>query len=117
MTLLLLTYLFLDSSHIFSHLEVADTELVLLADAANSVHQAVPLPLPVAAAARHRAVGPRRPGRPPGAAANVAGLRLLCLPFAAGGHRRSVIITVSLLLQQAVARPPAAATTAAGAAL
>jgi hypothetical protein len=92
------------------YLEVADAELVLLTDTANAVHETLPLPLPVAAAAGRRTVGPGRPGGPARAAGRVARLHLLRLARAA-----SSVAAVSL--KPAVAGPATAAAAAAGAAL
>ncbi len=93
---------------IFSHLEIADAELVLLAYTADPVHQTVPLPLPVAAAASRRAIGPGGPGGPARAAAHVASLRLL---------RFAVAASAAVSRQQAVARSPTVAAAATGAAV
>ncbi len=68
---------------VFTHLEIANAELVLLAYTADPVHQTVPLPLPVAAAASRRTIGPGRPGGPARAAAHVTLLRLLYFAVAA----------------------------------
>ena len=70
----------------FSYLEVAHAELVLLADAADPVHQAIPLPLPEAATTGGRAVAPPRPGGPARTAARITHLRLIGLPGTAGCH-------------------------------
>jgi hypothetical protein len=93
---------------LFTHLEIADAELVLLAYTADPVHQTVPLPLPVPAATRRRTVGPGGPGGPARAAAHVALLRLL---------RFAVAASAAVSRQQAVARSPTVAAATAGAAV